>query len=817
MAGSYIVNVPKLKGRENYDEWAFAAENFLILEGVDINKKQPAASQTAHAAAAASTTIVDTDAQKAKAKLIMTIDSSLYVHIKNEKTVQDVWSRLKSLFDDSGFQRRISLLRHLISIRLEDCESMTFYVTQIVDTAHKLRGTGFQITDEWVGCLLLAGLTEKFAPMIMAIEHSGMTVSTDVIKSKLLDMSAEVGSTEGAFLSKSWQQRKKYNGGTAEMSKSKTSPSKPVNVTKKIRCYKCKQIGHYKNQCNYTGKDKESTVFSTFYMNSTYKKTDWYIDSGASSHMISDKECLSDITFNSSVKQIVVANQTTVPVLCSGNTKLTTLVDGSEFDITVKNVLCIPNLTTNLLSVSELIRNGNKVTFSEDICRIYNRNNVLVGKAQLINGVYKLNIKQESLFVGTAMQETSMLWHRRLGHINSKDLNSMKNGAVEGISYPDKAEIDKFQCVTCCEGKLARQPFSHKGTRSEDVLEMVHADVCGPMETVSIGMSRYFLLFVNDYSRMSFIYLLKSKSEVMKYFQEFKAMVEKQTGKCIKVLRTDNGGEFCGAEMESFMKKCGIIHQKTNPYTPEQNGMCERLNRTIVERARCLLFDANMEKKFWAEAVNTAVYLRNRTLASGLQKTPYELWSGRKPDLSHLRVFGSTAMAHVPKEKRLKWDKKAEKYILLGYAENTKGYRLYNPVTKRIVNSRDVVVMESSCEMTQAVVREKEPDVPEEEEQEQSLRDPNDSTYVPDSECTASSSSADEFYELENEAVQLGPVEQLSLGKRERKKPERYGFSNVCVTNEDILEESLTYEDVMNCSEQGTMVPSNGGGAAVIP
>lgn len=189
MAGSYIVNVPKLKGRENYDEWSFAAENFLILEGVDINKKVDSLS----AAAAAAAGIADADAQKAKAKLIMTIDSSLYVHIKNEKTVQGVWQRLKSLFDDSGFQKKISLLRHLISIRLEDCESMTFYVTQIVDTAHKLRGTGFQITDEWIGCLLLAGLTEKFSPMIMAIEHSGMTVSTDVIKSKLLEMSAEVG------------------------------------------------------------------------------------------------------------------------------------------------------------------------------------------------------------------------------------------------------------------------------------------------------------------------------------------------------------------------------------------------------------------------------------------------------------------------------------------------------------------------------------------------------------------------------------------------------------------------------------------------
>lgn len=253
MAASYIVNVPKLKGRENYDEWAFAAENFLVLEGVDINVKptEPIVSAV--------------EAQKAKAKLIMTIDSSLYVHIKDEKTIHDVWKRLKSLFDDSGFQRKISLLRNLISIRLEDCDSMTSYVTQIVDTGHKLRGTGFQITDEWIGCLLLAGLTEKFAPMIMAIEHSGMIVSTDVIKSKLLDMSADVGSigNESAFLSKSWQQRKSQVGSNAEVSNSKMTKLKPVKI---IRCYKCKQVGHYKNQCNNKRKDRESTVFSVFFL-----------------------------------------------------------------------------------------------------------------------------------------------------------------------------------------------------------------------------------------------------------------------------------------------------------------------------------------------------------------------------------------------------------------------------------------------------------------------------------------------------------------------------------------------------------------------
>jgi len=145
------------------------------------------------------------------------------------------------------------------------------------------------------------------------------------------------------------------------------------------------------------------------------------------------------------------------------------------------------------------------------------------------------------------------------------------------------------------------------------------------------------------------------------------------------------------------LTKAGIIHQETNPYTPEQNGVSERMNRTIVEKARCLLFDAELEKRFWAEAVNTAVYLRNRSIASGLNdKTPFETWTGRKPDISNLRIFGSTAMVHIPKNKKLKWDKKSTRMILVGFADNTKGYRVYNPGTDTVVTSRDVVVMENT-------------------------------------------------------------------------------------------------------------------------
>ncbi|CAF4918661.1 unnamed protein product [Pieris macdunnoughi] len=802
MAGSYIVNVPKLRGRENYDEWAFAAENFLILEGVDINKKDDGDGGTF--------TVVDD--QKAKAKLVMTIDSSLYVHIKSEKTVLSVWKKLKSLFDDSGFTRSISLLRNLISIRLENSESMTAYVTQLIDTAQKLRGTGFEINEEWIESLLLAGLSDKFSPMIMAIEHSGLAISADVIKTKLLDMSDNVGSSESesAFLSsKGWQHSKRNKvGRTVETS------SRPV---KQIKCYRCKQTGHYKNQCPQI-KEKQVNAFSAVFLNGSFDKREWYIDSGASSHIMISQENINNVSHNLTTKEIIVANKTTMPVLCSGDTQITTVVNNKEYDIVVKDVLCIPNVTTNLLSVSQLIKHGNKVSFQRECCYIRNQQNELIGIAQLVNGVYKLNTRSVCLFAATATPTSDMIWHRSLGHINSKDMNDMRNGAVEGLEFEKKTEISKFNCTVCCEGKQTRLPFPHSNHRSEHVLEKIHADVCGPMETKSIGYSRYFLFFVDDFSRMSFVYFLQNKSEVYSYFKEFKAMVEKQMNCSIKVLRTDNGTEFCSNEMRNYLKQCGIIHQRTNPYnTPEQNGMCERFNRTIVERARCLLYDTKFKKKFWAEAVHTAVYLKNRrvgTIASGLnQKTPYELWTGCKPNVRHIRVFGSTVMAHIPKEKRVKWDKKAEKHYLVGFDENVKGYRLYNPKTNKVITSRDVTIIEQdNSEMMEAIINENksysdsvdqltDSDGSDSELSTSTVKsNNNDHTYI-EEESNLNNSTSDDFFD----SVPVRELKNLQNIKpdkvtRDRKKPDRFGYSNVCIeTDTDPCGDHLiTYEEALN-------------------
>ncbi|CAG4978543.1 unnamed protein product [Colias eurytheme] len=680
MAANYLINVPKLRGRENYSEWCFAAENFLILEGMKHCVKPEGASVGA------------ADDEKTRAKLIMTIDSSFFVHVKSVRTSKELWEKLQQLFDDNGFSRRINLLRNLISIRLEN-SSMTSYVTQIIDTAQKLSGTGFEINDQWTGSLLLAGLPERFSPKIMATEHSGINITADSIKSKLLDMESTIEEHDevgGAFAA-----RLKYM-------KNKMASRKNVNV---------------------------------------------------------------------------------------GN-----IVDPSKSNVKVKTVTCLTYLATNLLSVSQLISKGNKVSFSDSSCSIYNKNNELVATAILKNGVYKVNLENQEFLAASVV--SGVTWHRRLGHINKDYLNQMKT-AVQGMSFDEKLDIGKSSCATCCEGKQCRLPFKSTSHRSSDLLDIVHTDICGPMENVSIGGSRYFLLFVDDCSRMVFVYFLKHKNEALKCFKEFKAQVENQTKKTIKVLRSDNGLEYCNKEFDNYLKGAGIIHQKTNPYTPQQNGLCERFNRTIVEKARCLLFDANLGKEFWGEATNTAVYLQNRSVAAALgNKTPYEIWTGCQPDISHIRIFGSTAMVHVAKEKRKKWDKKSEKCILLGYPENTKGYRLYNPETKKILTSRDVVIIEqeskSECQMEvssqsfdsvgeEVKINELNSESENTDSSEDTFLDVVDETYKP------SDSEADEVPQIRSQRP-----------TRERKQPDRFKFSNFCTGG-------TTYDDVTGLSLQDAL------------
>ncbi|XP_020263269.1 uncharacterized protein LOC109839251 [Asparagus officinalis] len=222
---------------------------------------------------------------------------------------------------------------------------------------------------------------------------------------------------------------------------------------------------------------------------------------------------------------------------------------------------------------------------------------------------------------------SSWLWHKRLGHLNFQSVKTLQSREMV-YGLPTIEEIEGV-CSSCMKGKQHRGEFPMEGAwRATKPLELIHTDLCGPMKTESLAGNKYFITFIDDFSRMPWVYFLRLKSEAFTVFQKFKAMVERQTDLEIKKIRSNRDGEYTSAEFEDYCSNLGIEMQTTCPYTPQQNGVVERKNRTIVEMAKSLLHEKNLPYKFWGESVNIAVYILNRYPTRALEDmTPFEAFS----------------------------------------------------------------------------------------------------------------------------------------------------------------------------------------------
>jgi len=286
---------------------------------------------------------------------------------------------------------------------------------------------------------------------------------------------------------------------------------------------------------------------------------------------------------------------------------------------------------------------------------------------------------------------TLLEWHRRLGHMGFDNVKRLEAPIPSMVI--DGSRTNPI-CVSCVAAKQTRKPNSAAATRTSTApLQLIHSDVAGPMRTLSLGGAKYFLLFIDDFSRFTAVFTLRQKSDVTERFLEYKAWAENLHGMRIKALRSDNGGEYTSYQFTKILKENGITHEKTVPYSPEQNRVSERSNRTLVGRAKAMMLDNNLAEELWGEAIRSAVYLKNRTPTSAItsHKTPFELWIGNPiPDLSHLILFGTHALRHIPKNKRTKWEQNGERCIVIGY-EGTNQYRVL--IGRKIYCARDIHVI----------------------------------------------------------------------------------------------------------------------------
>ncbi|CAJ2675738.1 unnamed protein product [Trifolium pratense] len=283
------------------------------------------------------------------------------------------------------------------------------------------------------------------------------------------------------------------------------------------------------------------------------------------------------------------------------------------------------------------------------------------------------------------------LWHSRLGHVSASRLKYLAStGALGKLQIGDISD-----CCGCKLAKFSALPFNKSVSISKAPFDLVHSDVWGPSPVLTKGGSRYYVSFIDDCTRYCWVYLMKNRSEFFEIYHMFRAMVKTQHNAVIKCFRCDLGGEYTSNKFSELLAFDGTIHQTSCTDTPQQNGVAERKHRHIVETARSLLLSASVPKEFWGEAILTAVHAINRipsSVTSGL--SPFEKLYGSCPDYSSLKVFGSTCFVLRPHVERDKLSPRSTICVFLGYGAGQKGYRCYDPSSKKLYVSRHVVFLE---------------------------------------------------------------------------------------------------------------------------
>ena len=415
----------------------------------------------------------------------------------------------------------------------------------------------------------------------------------------------------------------------------------------------------------------------------------WYLDNGASNHMTGDVRYFSKLD-NTISGKVRFGDDSRIDIKGKGTISFTDM-NGDARQMT--GVYFIPDLRSNIISLGQATEAGCDIRLRGELLTMHDQSGkLLVTAKRSRNRLYKVHmgLKSGSCLYLSAEGETNR-WHERLGHINSETIRNMMLKEL-ALGLP-KGFIEKKVCGSCLLGKHARQTFPKATSyRATKVLELLHGDLCGPTTPMTHGGNRYIFVVVDDHTRYMWSMLLKQKSDAFCKFKRLRSLVESETGEKIQTFRTDRGGEFVNHDFDSYCDGAGIRRHLTAPYTPQQNGVVERRNRTLMEMARSLLKHMSMPNYLWGEAIRHATYLINRVSTRALNdQTPYEMLRSKKPNISQIRVFGCIGYAKIEGAPLKKLDDRSLMLVHLGTELGSKAYRLYNPNTRRVIVSRDVV------------------------------------------------------------------------------------------------------------------------------
>jgi transposase InsO family protein len=323
-------------------------------------------------------------------------------------------------------------------------------------------------------------------------------------------------------------------------------------------------------------------------------------------------------------------------------------------DHSISNVFLVDSLDYNLLSVSQLYKMSYNYLFTDIGVIVFRRSDDSIAFKGVLDGqLYLVDFNDNKAELDTcliAKTNLGWLWHRRLAHVGMKNLHKLLKG--EHILGPTNVHFEKDKiCSACQAGKEVGVHHPHKNIMKTDrPLELLHMDLFGSIAYISIGGSKYCIVIMDDYSRFTWVFFLQEKSQTQETLKRFLRQDQNEFRLRIKKIRSDNGTEFKNSQIEGFIEEEGIKHEFSYPYTPQKNGVVKRKNRTLMDMARTMLDEYKTPDQFWAEAINTACYSINRLyIYRILKKTSYELLTGKNPNVSYFRVFGSKCFILIKK------------------------------------------------------------------------------------------------------------------------------------------------------------------------
>ena len=648
-------------------------------------------------------------------------DNSLNLVIRDaENKGRESFNILKEHFVGATKPRIMSLYCELTALSKDPSESVTEYLLRAETASSRLKQAQEEISDKLLIAMILKGLPESFLPFSTIINNSeditfakfktqlrsyeeneaaryNHSKESDSVRKLTCSKCGKSGHTT-AKCKPHWQAKPSK---TPPASSSKSPHQKkswqPHRKPRNTWCSHCRMPNHATEDCgklrkiktekNYNVQDSEEEVIfkiSVIKGESIFsiKNNDNYlIHCGATTHIISDESKLfrKDESFNPDKHTIELADNSrqTGVATARGDAKISITDNiGKSHDVTLKNVLCIPSFNQNILSVHCMTQNGLNVNFSEKESFIKTKSGTTFPIVQSGRLYFVKNIKDKIQKIEKSLEE----WHYTLGHCNTKDIINL-----ESISDNMKITNRKnFECQYCIEAKMTNKINREPDIKASKPLEMVHTDLCGPISPQSIQGARYAVVFVDDYSGLIKVYFIKNKNNAAKATAKYLADMAPHGD--IKIIRSDNGGEFISKEYEDLLTANKIQHQFSSPHSPHQNGTAERSWRTLMETARALIFQSGLPKTLWTYAVRHAAYVRNRCYSKTHSNTPYAKFTGKSPHLGKMKIFGTSCHSLLQNPSKL--DKRTQQGHYIGRDPESPAHLVY--VGNKVVKSRNV-------------------------------------------------------------------------------------------------------------------------------